>query len=169
VPRRSTPPQPSLAEITRERMRVAIPRLEKRIAELHDFDPEAINDRSDPRIGSLEQAVDETLTWIFNSGTVDYNRYRGARRLDRAGHQIGYETPIHEVREGLQRGVANSILILEGIIKRFHEELGSSAEQKQDMESNPQRVRAIAGRCSSCMGTTKEHANPWRGFSKRWI
>lgn len=144
--RRSAPSQPKPADITPEKMRAAIPRLEKRIAELQAFNSETINDRSDPRISALEQAIDETLAWIFDADTVDYNRYRGARRLDRAGHQIGYETPIYEVRAGIKKGVANSISVLEGIIKRFHEELDPAVGRAQEPDSTPQRAQAHSRR-----------------------
>ena len=50
--RRSTPPQPKLAELALEKMRAAILRLQKRISELRAFDPESTEDGSDPRLGT---------------------------------------------------------------------------------------------------------------------
>jgi hypothetical protein len=45
---------------------------------------------------------------------------------NKAGSYIGYSTPIDEVREGLRRGVADAIAILEGIIDGFEEDLQDS-------------------------------------------
>jgi predicted nucleotide-binding protein len=123
VPSRSTPSQPKPADITPEKMRIAIPRLEMRIAELRAFDPETVSDRYEARIGALERAIDEVLVGIFGPDTVDYRRYNSAKRLDRAGHFVGYTPPLVDIHDGFRRGKADSISILEGIITRFKEDL----------------------------------------------
>ncbi len=47
---RKNPPQnPQPAQLTAEERRAAIPKLKRRIEELNSFDPNSINDRSDPR------------------------------------------------------------------------------------------------------------------------
>jgi predicted nucleotide-binding protein len=89
------------------------------------------------------RAIDETLVAIFGADTVDYRRYGGAKRLDRAGLFGDYEPPISEIREGLQRGKDDSISILEGIIIRFKEELElTSSEPQSDQESRHARLES---------------------------
>lgn len=145
-------------------MRGAIPRLEKRIAELQAFDPQTVNDRSDARIGALEQAIDETLVAIFGADTVDYNPYRGAKRLDRAVLRVCYQPPIHEIRAGLQRGKEQADSILEGIIARFKEELELTPPQRQ-IDRQPAVEHAASRRALSCTATTRTRAKPSLGSS----
>ncbi len=71
------------ALLTIPRMRLAIPRLNKRIAELQHFDASGIQKRFNPTVEALEIAIDETLTSVFGHDTVEYNRYRFAARLDK--------------------------------------------------------------------------------------
>jgi hypothetical protein len=112
-------------------MRAAIPRLEKRIAELRAFDPETVDDGSDARIGTLSRAIDETLARIFGVDTVDYGRYWDATHLDRTAVIIGREPPIYEIRAGLAEGKTHAISILEVIIARFKEELELASSNAQ--------------------------------------
>lgn len=123
MPRRPAPSRPKEADLAPEKKRNGLPRLERRIAELKAFDPLTVNDRKDPRIGALGRAIDETLVAIFGADTVDYDRYRVGTRLDTAGHYVGYEPPRSDIQMGLVRGKDRALSILEGIVKRFHEEL----------------------------------------------
>jgi len=120
-------------------MRAAIPRLQKRITELQAFDPETINGGSDPRLGALGRAIDETLVSIFGADTVDYTRYWDAARLNVAAVIVGAEPPLHEIRAGVAGGRARAISILEGIISRFNEEL-----ELASYDSQPTQQPAVA-------------------------
>jgi predicted nucleotide-binding protein len=140
---RRSAPEPKTAQLTAENMRSAIPRLEKRIADLRAFEPNKINERYDPRIGALARAIDEVLVSVFGPDTVDYRRYDDATRIDRAGHYIGYEPPIDEIRNGFQEGKADSIQILEGIVSRFKEELESVGSlPSQAMQQAKESIRS---------------------------
>jgi hypothetical protein len=120
VPRRRiTPSEPKPMVLTRVKMRTAIARLKQRILELQAFDPATINNRDEPRIGVLEQAIEQALDRSFGAGTADYRRYAIAKRLDRAGHLSGRTPPLNEIRAGFQRGKRASIALLEGLITRL--------------------------------------------------
>ena len=112
MPRTNRPAAPQPARLTPEEMRAAIPRLQRRIADLEAFDPTTVQDRHDPRIRELEASIDDTLVDVFGGDTLDYQRYRGAKLLDRAASYINRRTPIQEVVEGLQRGKADAIALL---------------------------------------------------------
>jgi uncharacterized protein (TIGR02391 family) len=141
------------ANLSFEAMEAAIPKIDRRIADLDQFDINSVNDRSDPRISALEGKLDALLVEIFGAGTVEYNRYCNYTRLDTAGIYIGQRTPIHEVREGLRVGIGSAKAQLEAIKSGFLEALedaGRTSASKtlkayQGLELHPAIERA-AGR-----------------------
>jgi len=108
-----------------EEIEIAIARIEKRIEELDEFDPSSVGDRDDPRIRVLETSVRKTLQDILGESTPDYLTYRNAESLDRASISMYGPTPIHEVIDGLERGKANAIAVLKGLISMLREQAGS--------------------------------------------
>jgi uncharacterized protein (TIGR02391 family) len=111
------------ANLSAVQMEEAIPKIERRIADLESFDVCSVTERSDPRIGALENKMDVLLTGIFPPGTVEYQRYRHQlTSIDTASYNM-YGTPLHEVHEGLIQGVATARETLVSIIEGFKEEL----------------------------------------------
>ena len=127
MPRRSTSPEPKPANLTTQQMRVAIPKLERRISELSAIDVSTIQERGDPRFAALEQKIDDTLVEIFGNDTLDYIRFR-VDTLDTASVNYMYGTPLPEIREGYQRGIEQAISNLQTIIELFQEKLNDSGE-----------------------------------------
>ena len=121
-------------------MQAAIPKLKRRIAELESFDPDSVNDRSDPRINVLEVSIDENLASIFGPGTLDYDRNRLAASIDTASYNLMYGTPISEVRQGLQDGKERASAMLQRIIASFEEQLEDFGETESG-----HALRAIEG------------------------
>lgn len=120
------PPPPAV--LSPEQLKAAIPKLKRRIADLDQFDSESVNDRMDPRIRALESRIDDTLAEIFGPDTLDYQRYRRAAHLDRASINMMYATPLHELREGLHKGVADAKMTLKTVIDLFEEKLEDLGE-----------------------------------------
>lgn len=119
-------PEPKQANLTREQMREALPRLDKRIADVQAFDPGSIRNRSDPRIKSLETKLEEMLSAIFGHGTVEFHRYHSrTTNLDTASYNM-MGTPMDEVIDGLHRGKADILRALEDIKELFCEELSDN-------------------------------------------
>lgn len=127
------PAQPR--QLSPDEMRVAIARFKRRIAELEQFDPSSVRDRSDPRITSHEAAIDQALSDAFGHGTPDYRRYSVAAILDRAGMNVVYGTPLHELIEGLHHGKAQAIALLGEAARSFEERL---AEMMPDSPTTAQ-------------------------------
>ncbi len=120
-------PEPVEANLSYQQMEVAIPKIDRRIADLDSFDVDSVNDRGDARIDALEKSLDALLVSVFGAGTVEYDRYHWqVTRLDTASINMMHQTPIHEVREGLRRGIATAKAHLETIKKGFLEELGDA-------------------------------------------
>lgn len=143
-------PEVREANLSFEAMEAAIPKIDRRIADLDQFDANSVNDRSDPRISALESKLDALLVEIFGTGTVEYNRYCNYTRIDTAGIYIGHGTPIHEVRDGLRRGIGYARAQLEAIKSGFLEALedaGRTSASKtlkayQGLELHPYIERA---------------------------
>lgn len=139
--KRSTKPTESQqANLSYEEMQAAIPKIDRRIADLDSFDVNSINDRSDPKIGALEKKLDALLIAIFNADTLEYKKYRYAiTELNRSVMNYMYHTPITEVRAGLVEGIASSKSTLQTIKEIFLEELedaglGSSTKSMKAYE-----------------------------------
>ncbi|ARK62538.1 TIGR02391 family protein [Burkholderia pseudomallei] len=127
VTRKAQPAQPRQANLTPDQMRAAIPKLERRIAELRDFDPTTVNARNDPRIGVIDKKVEQTIADVFGVDTVEFSRYR-PRSIDRGNVYFGSDLPLHEVRQGLNEGKAEQTANLQSIIDLFEENLEDGAE-----------------------------------------
>jgi len=56
--RRKQPAQPQPANLTPDQMKVAIPKLQRRIAELKEIDINTIQERGEARFDALEQKID---------------------------------------------------------------------------------------------------------------
>src|SRR6266508_4190867 len=79
--KRPAPPQPQSANLNLEQIRRAVPRLEKRIADLEAFNPSTLATRNAPDVGVLQVSIESTLAEVFGHDTVEYRRYLPAARL----------------------------------------------------------------------------------------
>lgn len=133
-------PELRSANLTSLQMKSAIPKIERRIVDLEIFDVGSITQRGDPQIVALEKELDTLLVSIFGADTVEYNRYHwSVTELDTAGISL-YGTPLHEVLEGLKKGIATSKATLESIKKGFLEEL-----QDAGLDSTGKTLKAYEG------------------------
>lgn len=122
-----TPPNtPQSADLTADKMRAAIGKIDRRVVELRAFDPADVSDRKDVRITTLETAMEQFLLSTFGIGTIEYARYRDITSIDAASYNMN-GTPIGEVRKGLVRGRDRAIAILEQIKVHFEEELADGS------------------------------------------
>jgi uncharacterized protein (TIGR02391 family) len=149
--RKSPPSQPTAANLTAEQMRSAIPKLERRIRDLEEFDPSSIQQRSDPRLEALENKLTDTMSDVFGHGTLEFNRFR-PRSLDTAGYNMMYETPLHEVISSVRESKEREILNLRTVIELFNEKLADGGESPAskarrsfgDLELHPEVARACS-------------------------
>lgn len=117
------------ANLTYEQMQEAIPKLDRRIAELSEVDSyiDSITSRGDAKIEALEKKLEDLLANIFGADTVEYDRYHwSVCRLDTASINMYHGTPIEEIKEGFHKGIEKSKTILEGIKSGFLETLGDA-------------------------------------------
>jgi len=148
--RRKQPAQPQPANLTPDQMKVAIPKLQRRIAELKEIDINTIQERGEARFDALEQKIDSTLVDIFGNDTVEYRRFH-IGGLDTASINFMYETPLHEVREGYERGLEQAISNLQTIIELFEETItdlgetpaGKALKALGELEIHPEIEQAV--------------------------
>ncbi|QWP78319.1 TIGR02391 family protein [Lysobacter sp. K5869] len=143
--------QPTAANLSSEQMRSAIPKLERRIRDLEEFNPNSLTQRGDPRLDSIENKLKDTVAEVFGHGTLEYNRFQ-PRSLDTAGYNMIYETPLRDVIQSVQESREREILNLKTIIELFHEKLedgGESSVSKArrafgDLDLHPEISRACS-------------------------
>jgi len=148
--KRAKPEAPKSATLSPEQMKTAIPKLQRRIAELEAVDVGTIQERGDPECTALKKKIDSTLADIFGNDTAEYNRFR-VSMLCQASIILGRKTPLHEIREGYRQGIKQAILNLRTLIDLFQENisgLGESSTGKAlkalgELELHPEIERAI--------------------------
>lgn len=141
--------QPVAANLSVEQMRAAIPKLERRIKDLEGLDSGSIKQRGDPRLEAIETKLQDTIAGVFGHGSIEYNRFSPGS-LDKAGYNMMYETPFHEVIASIEESKLREITNLRTIIELFREKLedgGESAATRArrafgDLELHPEIARA---------------------------
>jgi len=147
-PKKSEPAKPQSANLDADEMKAAIPKLQRRIADLEELDPNSIRDRADPRLRALETKIEDTLAEIFGAETLEAERFR-SRRLDQAGFNI-YGTPIAEVINSVAKSKARELTNLRTIIELFGEKIGDAGASPEgrarrafnDLDVHPEIERA---------------------------
>src|SRR6185312_11533759 len=123
------PPKPRPAKLTPLQVRAAIPKLERRLAELKGFDADALTDDDHAvRVTDLEDRNDATLVDIFGNDTADYQRYR-VHSID--GSPITMFGPsmfLDERKQYIKRGLADAIGRIESTISILRERLEDTGE-----------------------------------------
>jgi predicted nucleotide-binding protein len=136
--KRSSPVEPQPARLTAAQIRIAIPRLQKRIDDLQAFDPDKLNEIGGSEVTALRASVDDTLTEVFGRGTIEYNRYRRAATLDsgpialtagfgRGGVDLSF-------RDGYKRSRDIAVALLTQAISSLQERLALQEEAPTDTQ-----------------------------------
>jgi uncharacterized protein (TIGR02391 family) len=149
--RKTVPTQPQAANLTAEQMRAAIPKLERRIKDLEDFDPNSLQQRNDPRIEALQTKLTDTIADVFGHGTLEYKRFE-PHNLDRAGYNMLQPTPLQSVIRSVAESKSREISNLRTVIELFTEKLADGGDTPAtkarrafgDLDLHPEIARACA-------------------------
>jgi len=126
---RNPPPSPQPALLTLEQMRAAVPKLERRVAELRALDVDSLTEESYGDIlEDLRRKIDDTLVDIYGNDTVDYHRYCISVLDNTPVIMFGDVPSIHERRPNISTAVASAISTLGSAIAILRERLESSGE-----------------------------------------
>jgi hypothetical protein len=125
--KKSQPPEKKPANLSVAHMQAAIPKIDRRIAELREFDVRSVSDRSDPSVRALSDKLAKLMLDVYGADTIEYQQYKyRVTQLNTAPIIIGRIPPPSEIREGLEKGIANSIQTLETIRDSFIEDIEDS-------------------------------------------
>jgi predicted nucleotide-binding protein len=145
----SSPPQPQQANLTLDQMKRGIARIQTRIKELEDFNPQSVQKRWAPEVVVLQKSIDEALIAAFGHGTIEYNRYVSATKLDTGPvmmsfgpGQSSYQSAA-EAQRYVTEGKHKALLTLRSAIKWLEEEISDRAPQ-EDPTQLPQISHALA-------------------------
>lgn len=118
--------EPRSAQLTVELIRTALPKLERRIADLETFDLGTVRKRWDPVIEALEKKVNGTLQEILGHDTVEYEDYHIGRLDTLPLIMGGGPDPLHKVVQGYKEGIERAVLKLKTLKELFEERVGDS-------------------------------------------
>jgi predicted nucleotide-binding protein len=139
--RKPPPPETSRAPKNAQQLKQGIERIQKRIADLEAFQPEAVKERWASETQAIEAAIADTLDAVFGQGTERYNRFSAATNIDHgAVIMFGGPTPLPEVHQYLREGRANAIALLRQAVRSLEEDLGDLTEQptsKSHVQQSP--------------------------------
>ena len=132
--KRSSSPAPSVkpvVSLTPDQMRSGITKLERRISELKMLDIRQFPSGDDPAILALEASIESTLQEVFGLNTAEYDRYINAKYLDLTDYSIGWMGGREgNIYEGLTKGCARAVALLEQAVKSLKEHLEDLGETK---------------------------------------
>jgi uncharacterized protein (TIGR02391 family) len=136
---KSAPPtQQRSANLSLTQIREAIPRLEKRIAELEELPVASIASTTDPRVLAQGHAIDSTLAGIFGPDTHEYHRLSAASHFNSMSYaaavQIGRHPSVKTgvIQEEIEQGRQRAIALLEQEVALLKEQLGDDRDSLAD-------------------------------------
>ena len=87
----------------------------------------------------MKDKINSTIADIFGHGTVEYQKYK-IWELDTLPHIVGERNPLHEVRQGYEKGISNAIIKLKSLQDILQEKLqdieGEIVSDIEPMESS---------------------------------
>lgn len=112
MPRRPISQAPQAADLSPDRMRQGVRRLERVIVEVQAFDPGTIQTYDDTsRADAISTSVKGALAQTFGHNTAEYQRYSGAAMFSWPINYM-HPTPIPEIRESVRRCRIRSLELL---------------------------------------------------------
>lgn len=171
----TTVPPARHADLSPGQIEQALGRLDRRIGDLKAFDVNIISGGGDPKLRALERSIDDTLTKIFGSDTIEYRRYRSAAQLDYRPISIistgsAYRTPASDIRHAVTRQISSAIETLQGVSRTLAEDLAemapiSIAPSFPETEATPEKIEPRSNRVFVVHG----HDNEAREITARFL
>lgn len=117
------------ANLTPEDIRSGIKKINRRIAELSEFDVSVIKKRYDPVVEALRSKINGTLQDVLGVDTVEYNEY-SVWSLDSLPIVMGgREYSLDRVKAGYREGIDETVLKLSALRDRLDERLIDLVEE----------------------------------------
>lgn len=122
---RKSTPSTSERSFNASQKQAAILRLESRIGELRALDITSLSTGDDPPVTALERRIESTLANIYGEGTAGFSRLSDAVNLDATAYSFYDDTSVQRIREGVDRGRARAIAVLQGEVDALKEDIAS--------------------------------------------
>ena len=136
---------PHPAQLTPDRIRNGLVKLDRRIVEFKEFDVETIGERFDPTVSALRQKVNDTIALIFGHGTIEYNSHL-ISSLDTLPLISGEPPkPVSVVREAYRKGIDNAVIRLTSLRETLQEQLDDSDDQTPTPEPPSHAAKRAPG------------------------
>lgn len=119
--RKSTIVERQPANISYDEMKMAIPKLDRRIAELKSFDVQTLQSGSDAQLMALTQKIDVLLIDLFGNNTHEYFQYHPYIELRVIS--LTRNENINQTRHWIQENIQRVVTMLETIKENFIESL----------------------------------------------
>jgi len=121
--RSKQPAQPESKALTADDLRLGIRKLQRRIADLTNFDVETIEERNDSKASALEDKVNSTLADIFGLDTPEY-RKSSIWSFDTLPLIMnGPRYHVTQIQEAYTKGIKDAVIKLTGIREILEEKL----------------------------------------------
>lgn len=119
---------PQSANLTLAQMQAALPKLDRRLADLDSFEVASIRERFDPIADALATKVNGTLQDILGHDTVEYNEYSVGSFDTLPLYVGGGREPLPEVHKGYEEGIRRCKLKLSALRELLAERIADAAE-----------------------------------------
>jgi predicted nucleotide-binding protein len=120
--RRPLNPVSRSAVLSPREIDAGIGRLEKRLADLHKFDPSTVAEQFDiPEVDRLKTSIDDALSRTFGADSHEYESYKYAAEFDNGPFNYAFKVPIDEVQASLRRSKDKNIAVIETVIENLRE------------------------------------------------
>lgn len=143
---RTPAPERKSAALTPVQMQVALPKLDRRLADLESFDITTIQERFDPAADALATKVNGTLQEVLGHDTVEYNEYSVGSFDTLPLYMGGERKPLPEVRNGYKEGLRRCSLKLKTLRDLFAERIADSAQQPATTDKSSSRPVAAGNK-----------------------
>lgn len=121
---KKTPPTKRSVNLSYEEIKTAIPKIERRLQDLKNFNVQSVNKQFSPDTKALEVKLEQFLSDLYPPDTIEYDKYHWSlASLDCQTMNMMYETPLYEVQQAITENIARAISILEAIKNHFIETL----------------------------------------------
>ncbi len=120
--------KPTPADLTPHQMEQGVIRLKKRLAEVEEFEPSAVDPFNPiPAVAGIRASVDDAIVRTFGNNTVEYSRYKAASSFSWPLN-IDRHVTARNVHAGLQRSKETSINLLKNAISSLEERMAELGE-----------------------------------------
>ena len=156
-------PEKRKANLSYEEMTIALPKIERRIKELTEFNVESVQKQFSPEVKALETKLEQLLLDLYSPDTVEYDSYHWIlTRIDGQSFSLSHETPLYEVHSSIKENLARAISTLQTIKSYFTETLedaGVSGPMKPIKAYEGLELHPVIARAASNLYKDGHYAN----------